>query len=192
MTVRDGMQTLIDTVRAYANAGTAEWTIESESSYKSYWDDEEIQRVLDRHRADIVHYEMDPIQSYSAGSVVYLSYDLGYGSIESGTAVFKIEDVDGTISGWTMDYTRGLATFTTDTKGSTYYWTGSTYDLYGAAADIWMIKAANVAKMFDFSTDGHSIKRSDLRRSYLDMAAYYKNMSPGGAVQSVKIVRSDV
>ena len=192
MTVRDGMQTLIDTVRAYANAGTAEWTIESESSYKSYWDDEEIQRVLDRHRADIVHYEMDPIQSYSAGSVVYLSYDLGYGSIESGTAVFKIEDVDGTISGWTMDYTRGLATFATDTKGSTYYWTGSTYDLYGAAADIWMIKAANVAKMFDFSTDGHSIKRSDLRRSYLDMAAYYKNMSPGGAVQSVKIVRSDV
>jgi len=192
MTVRDGMQTLIDTVRAYANAGTAEWTIESESSYKSYWDDEEIQRVLDRHRADIVHYEMDPIQSYSAGSVVYLSYDLGYGSIESGTAVFKIEDVDGTISGWTMDYTRGLATFTTDTKGSTYYWTGSTYDLYGAAADIWMIKAANVAKMFDFSTDGHSIKRSDLRRSYLDMATYYKNMSPGGAVQSVKIIRSDV
>lgn len=192
MTVRDGMQTLIDTVRAYANAGTAEWTIESESSYRAYWDDSEIQRVLDRHRADIVHYEMDPIQSYSAGSVVYLSYDLGYGSIESGTAVFKIEDVDGTISGWTMDYTRGLATFATDTKGSTYYWTGSTYDLYGAAADIWMIKAANVAKMFDFSTDGHSIKRSDLRRSYLDMAAYYKNMSPGGAVQSVKIVRSDV
>ena len=192
MTLRTGMQTLIDTVRGYANAGTAEWTIETESSYITYWSDIEIQRVLDRHRIDIVHESMDPVLSYSGGSVIYLTYDLGYGNIESGTAAFMIEDVSGTISGWTMDYTRGLATFATDTKGSTYYWTGSTYDLYGAAADIWMIKAANVAKMFDFSTDGHSIKRSDLRRSYLDMAAYYKNMSPGGAVQSVKIVRSDV
>jgi len=131
------MQTLIDTVRGYANAGTAEWTIETESSYITYWSDIEIQRVLDRHRIDIVHESMDPVLSYSGGSVVYLTYDLNYGNIESGTAVFKIEDVSGTISGWTMDYARGIATFATNTSGSAYYWTGNTYDLYGAAADIW-------------------------------------------------------
>lgn len=192
MTVRTGMQTLIDTVRGYANAGTAEWTVETESSYISYWSDVEIQRVLDRHRIDIVHQDMQPILSYSGGSVIYLTYDLGYGNVESGTAVFKIEDVSGTIGGWTMDYARGIATFSSNTSGSTYYWTGNTYDLYGAAADIWRMKAANVARMVNFSTDGHSINRGDLRKSYLEMADYFAGMSPFGAAYSVKMTRDDV
>ncbi len=192
MTLRTGMQTLIDTVRGYANAGTAEWTIETESSYITYWSDIEIQRVLDRHRIDIVHESMDPVLSYSGGSVVYLTYDLNYGNIESGTAVFKIEDVSGTISGWTMDYARGIATFATNTSGSAYYWTGNTYDLYGAAADIWRMKAANVARLVNFSTDGHSVNRGELRKTYLEMADYFAGMSPYGSAYSVKMTRDDV
>jgi hypothetical protein len=188
MTLRTGMQTLIDTVRGYANAGTAEWTLDN----THYWDAEEIQRVLDRHRQDVVFAEMTPVQSYSGGTPLYKEYRTNYGDIESGTAVFKIENASGTVGGWTMDYARGVATFTADQGGSAYYWTGHTYDLYGAAADIWRIKAANVAHMFDFTTDGHSIKRSDKRKEYLAMADYYQGKSVNESIQTVKIIRGDV
>jgi len=188
MAVRSGMTTLIETVRGYANAGTAEWT----NADIHYWDDLEIQRVLDRHRQDVVFAAMTPVQSYKGGTPIYLEYRAQYGDIESGTAVFKIDDANGTISGWTMDYTRGVATFSTDQGGSAYYWTGSTYDLNAAAADIWRIKAANVSKLFDFTTDGHSVKRSDKRKEYLEMADYYQNQSVSESIRTVKIVRGDV
>jgi len=188
MALRTGMQTLIDTVRGYSNAGTAEWTNDG----MTYWDSEEIQRVLDRHRQDVIHGQLDAVQSYSGGSIIYKEYHTGYGDIESGTAVFKIENASGTVGGWSMDYTRGVATFATDQAGSAYYWTGSTYDLNAAAADIWRIKAANVARLFDFSTDGHSIKRGELRKTYLEMADYYQNLSVHESMHSVKIVRDDL
>ena len=185
---RTGMQTLIDTVRGYANAGTAEFTLDN----THYWDDVELQRVLDRHRQDVVFAEMIPVQSYSGGTPIYLEYQAGYNDIESGTAVFKIENADGTVGGWTMDYARGVATFATDQGGSAYYWTGHTYDLDAAAADIWRLKAANVANLFDFTTDGHSIKRSDKRKEYLAMADYYQNRSVNESIRTVKIYRGDV
>lgn len=190
--VRTGMTTLIDTLRGLTDAGTAEWTVAGQAGSITYWDDDEIQRVLDRHREDIIHADLDPVESYSSGTVVYLEYRAGYGDIESGTAVFKIENVDGTIGGWSMDYARGVATFSTNQAGSAYYWTGRTYDLNAAAADVWRMKAANVAKMFDFSTDGHSIKRSALRQSYLDMAQYYASMSVHEGWHTTKLIRSDL
>ena len=183
------MQTLIDTVRLCQRAQPSGRLKQNPTHHlpERYW----IQRA-DRHRIDIVHESMDP------GLVLFRrvgglpTYDLNYGNIESGTAVFKIEDVSGTISGWTMDYARGIATFATNTSGSAYYWTGNTYDLYGAAADIWRMKAANVARLVNFSTDGHSVNRGELRKTYLEMADYFAGMSPYGSAYSVKMTRDDV
>jgi hypothetical protein len=191
MALRTGMQTLIDTVRGMADAGTAEWTLTTGNDTITYWDDIEVQRVLDRHRQDVIHNPMQTIQGYSGGSVIYKEYRTGYGNIESGSSVFKIENAAGTVSGWTMDYARGVVTFTVDQAGVTYYWTGSTYDLCASAADIWRMKAANVTKMFDFSTDGHSIKRSDRRKEYLAMADYYLEKSTESLV-TTKYKRDDL
>lgn len=188
MALRTGMQTLIDTVRGYSNAGTAEW----KNDGVTYWDAEEIQKVLDRHRQDVIHGQLEAIQSYSGGSIIYKEYHTGYGDIESGTAVFKIENAAGTVGGWTMDYARGVATFATDQAGSAYYWTGSHYDLNAAAADIWRIKAANVAHLFDFTTDGHSIKRGDRRKEYLAMADYYMGLSTTEGIVTMKYKRDDL
>lgn len=191
-TVRDGMAENIETVRAYADASSSEWTVETDGRTLYFWDDNEIQKVIDRHRIDFTHVDMLPVQSYSSGTVVYLEYRAPYQNIESGTAVFKIENVDGTISGYTMDYVRGVATFSTDQGGTAYYVTGRTYDLYGAAADIWRVKASHAAEMVDFSTDGHSVKRSNLASACLSMADYYGRKSSGEGQRTVKLTRDDL
>lgn len=189
---RLGMQTLIDTVRGYADADPEEQTIDSGSSIVTYWDDEEIQRVLDRHKTEYIHADMMAVPSYSGGSVVYTQYKLGATNVESGTAVFKVEDVSGTVSGYSVDYARGIATFSTDQSGKSFYWSGYSYDLDAAAADIWRIKASRVAGLVDFSTDGHSIKRSQQAQAYLNMANYYQSRSASEGVTTAKIVRDDV
>ena len=189
---RTGMQTLIDTVRGYANAEPDEWTTTSDSSIVTYWSDEEIQRVLDRHKAEYVHAALEVQPTYSAGSIVYTQYRLGVTDVESGTAVFKIEDTAGTVTGWTADYTRGIVTFTADQSGKSFYWSGFAYDLDAAAADIWRMKASHVAGLVDFSTDGHSVKRSQQAQAYLNMAGYYQQRSASEGVTTAKIVRDDL
>ena len=189
---RTGMQTLIDTVRGYANAAPDEWEVTSDSSIVTYWDDEEIQRVLDRHKVEYIHALMDAQPTYESGSTVFKQYLLNATNIESGTAVFKIEDTSGTVSGYTVDYARGIATFSTDQSGKSFYWSGFAYDLDAAAADIWRIKASRVAGLVDFSTDGHSIKRSQQVQAYLNMAGYYQNRSATESIVTAKIVRDDV
>jgi hypothetical protein len=49
-----------------------------------------------------------------------------------------------------------------------------------------------VANLFDFTTDGHSVKRSDKRKEYLAMADYYQGKSVNESIRTVKIVRGDV
>ena len=189
---RTGMQTLIDTVRGFANAAPDEWEVTSGSSIVTYWSDDEIQRVLDRHKVEHIHAPLEPVTSYSGGSAVVLQYRTGIANIEGGTAVFKVEDVAGTVSDYTADYTRGIVTFSTDQSGKTFYWSGFSYDLYAAAADIWRMKASHVAGLVDFSTDGHSVKRSQQAQQYLNMSQYYQSRSASEGVQTSRIVRDDL
>lgn len=189
---RTGMQTLIDTVRGYANAAPDEWTISTDNSFIEYWSDEEIQRVLDRHKQEYIHEPMDAQPTYESGSTVFKQYLLGVGNVESGTAVFKIEDIAGTVTGYTVDYTQGIATFLTDQSGKALYWSGFAYDLDAAAADIWRMKAAHATELVDFSTDGHSVKRSQQAQQYLTMAGYYQQRSANEGVVTAKIVRDDL
>ena len=193
MAAREGMLTLIETVRGLADAGLADWTIVNSGGTVTYWDDDEVQRVLDRYRSYADRAALQPIQSYSGGSVVYTEYRAEVGDIESGTAVFRIETGAGSAlasDAYTFDYAGGVATFSTNQAGTAYYWTGRHYDLNAAASDIWRFKAANVAKLFDFSTDGHKIDRSQLRKTFLEMADYFRGMSSIG-IHNAKIVRDD-
>ena len=189
---RTGMQTLIDTVRGYANAAPDEWEVSTDTSLVEYWSDEEIQRVLDRHKVEHIHELMDAQPTYEGGSIVYKQYLLNATNVESGTAVFKIEDSAGTVSGYTVDYARGIVTFSTDQNGKAFYWSGFAYDLDAAAADIWRMKASHVAGLVDFSTDGHSVKRSQQAQQYLNMAQYYQQRSASEGITTAKIVRDDL
>lgn len=192
MTVRTGMQTLINIVRGYANAGTAEWTVAGESATISYWDDTEIQRVLDRHKVEYIHADLEPVQSYSGGSIVYLQYRANVADIESGAGVFKVEDVDGTVTPSSVDYSRGIVSFATDQAGTSYWWSGYAYDLNASAADIWRMKASHAAELVDWSTDGHNVKRSQAVSACLNMATYYQSRSSSEGVTTAKLTRDDL
>ena len=181
---RSGMQTLIDTVRGYANAATDEWTSETDSSLVEYWSDAEIERVLDRHKTEVFR---EPLERLTARR-----YATGTTNIEGGSA-FEVEDGNGAaVAGFTVDLARGVVSFAADQSDSIrLFWSGYAYDLYAAAADIWRMKAAHVANLVDFSTDGHSIKRSQQAVQYLSMALHYQQRS-GDSLMTAKIVRDDL
>ena len=171
-TIREGMYTLVETLRGMADAGTADWT----AGTIVYWDDTQMQKVLDRHRFEFVREAAAPVVTYDGqGNSVYKVYWLPYQNLESGTAVFEVETADGaTVStGYSVDYQAGKITFTSNTAGTAYYITGRSYDINLAAADVWRIKASNASKQFDFSTDNHSIKRGNYVKNCLEMAQYY-------------------
>jgi hypothetical protein len=111
-----------------------------------------------------------------------------------GTAIFYIQDTNYAIvaaASYSVNYDIGIVTFATNTVGVSYFATGVCYDINGAAADIWTQKANTVSAQFDFSTDNHSIKRSQVYQVYLKQAEYYRGFSKHGAGGNGSMRRED-
>lgn len=186
------MSELIDVLRGMCDAGTADYSIGT----ANYWDGDQIQRVLDRHRVDFYEQPLTAIpRTIAGGTVVYTEYAFPVGNLEQtqgGTAVFYMTVTGGSVVGtanYTPDYLNGKFSFgTVDQGGTAFYITGRTYDMNAAAADIWGMKAANVAKAFNFSTDNHRVDRGALMKQYQAMQAYYQGQV---GIQVGEIVRPD-
>lgn len=177
----------IQYLRGLTNAGTADYTLGT----ITYWDDDQMQGVLDRNRIDFYRDHLGKVQTYEGGSVIYKVYQSERKFIESGSDYFEIEDAAGNTVGtalYSVDYERGKVTFASDTGGSSYYMTGREYRINSAAADVWRMKAANVSAYYDFSTDNHKLSRSQITKQFLDMADYFSGQS---GVQAVEMFRSD-
>jgi hypothetical protein len=190
---RAGMVNLITRLRAMTDAGTADYTVADES----YWGDEHILAVLDRHRIDLQREPLTTVEEYLGGTLGYFNYYTSFRNLEeaaSGTPFFDIQDDTyasiGTAN-YTANYDAGIFRFTTDTEGSARYLTTRSYDLRAAAADIWERKAAHYVTAYDFSADGASFKRSQLREHCLAMADHYRKDSQHRMKVS-RLVRSDV
>lgn len=199
MTVRSGMNNLIIDLRGLAEAGMNEYTIVTSGNPQTFFSDQHLQDVLDANRRDVI---FEPAQMYptqiSGGSLSYQDYRSMYGNYEAttgGSAIFYIQDSTGAFKGtadYTSDYRRGQFQFGTNQAGSVYYITGRSYDLNAAAASVWRQKAAHYsATSFDFSTDNHSISRSQVYLHCLEMAAYFEGMS-GESIQTIPMFRSDI
>jgi hypothetical protein len=195
MTARTGMANLIAELRGMTEAGTADYTVGS----SAYWDDDQMQNILDIHRKDII---FEPLKAYSTqiagGSLDYRDYRSMFGFYEAttgGTAVFYVQDATGAVAGtanYTPDYRRGQVVFNSNQVGTIYYLTGRSYDLEAAAADIWRRKAAHYAPTaFNFSTDNHSISREQVYSHCLEMANYYAGQS-ATSITTTQFYRSDV
>lgn len=156
---RAGMADNIQRVRALTYAGTAEYSLGT----ANYWDDNQIEQVLDRHRQDLIRHKLLREPNYiGGGSVIYTRLRSAYGFLEtaaSGTAVFIIEDSIGDDRGtatFTADYQLGIFDFASDTGGTALYLTARSYDVYGASAELLEQWASREARCFDFSADGQS------------------------------------
>src|SRR5690606_26605129 len=134
-------------------------------------------------------------RTVSGGTAVYYDYYAPQGYWEEatgGTAVWQVQDSTGTDPGtanYTVNYESGHIRFTADTGGASYYLTARRYDVHRAAAEVWRRKAANVANRADWSSDNHSVKASQVRQSYLQMASYYEKQAPA---RVVRLFRGDL
>lgn len=188
MTARDGMSTLLLELRGLANSGTADYTIGT----ASYWSDDHLQTILDRNRVDLYRHPTEAILSYDDGDVEYKEYHIGYGHLEQGTAYFKVENSAGTTVGtsnYTADYNTGVLAFSEDQGGTAYLFSGRSYDIYKAAAEVWRQKAAYFATQFDISSDNHSMRRSQIVKQCFEMASFYEAQATTGG--NTELIRSD-
>jgi hypothetical protein len=197
MTARTGLSYIITELRGMTDAGTADYTVAG----AAYWTDDQLQVILDNHRHDLTLVELQAREQYSSGGTLqYFDYYAPYGYFEQttgGSAIFYVQDGSYAIMGtttYTPDYRRGVVSFAADTSGSTYYLTGRSYDIYGAAADIWRRKASHYTTSVNFSTDNHSVSMGAVIENCLKMAQYYQaqaGTTSGGAMGATTIERPD-
>lgn len=193
MSARSTLADLIQAVRSLTFASTAEYTVGT----ASYWDDVQIATLLDEHRQDLWRVPLQSIQRRAAGgSIQWFDYQAPVGNLEAtsgGTAVFYVQDALGTTMGtasWSMDYARGLLSFTQDQRGTTsYFVTARTYDLYATAAQLLRAWGAREKLSYDIAPDNQQLRRSQRFQQMLTMAAEYDRQS---WPTSVQMVRSDV
>lgn len=189
---RTTLAELIDVLRSMTEAGRAEWTLGT----AVMWDDNQLQRILDQHRKDIVFEQLQPTQTrVGGGTIHWLDYYSPYEYLEQtsgGTAVFVVKASDGTTQGtstYSVDYLRGKVTFGSNTGGSSFFIEARTFDMDGAALDVWRKKASHYATAFDFTTDNHSVRRSQIYDHCMMMVTEYEQKAPPTTTQ---LWRSDV
>ena len=196
---RTTLATLIQRVRELAAAGTADYTIGT----AAYWSDDAVQAVLDRNRLDFVDELLQPLREYDGGGTArYYVHQSTHGNLEAtdgGTAILYVRRSSGARLGtadYGVDTQAGRITFVADTGGSAFYLTARTYDVYAAAAEVWRLKAAQVAQRFDFTADGASFKASQLVAQYQAQADACSAMATFGSgaagLRTSTMYRSDV
>jgi len=179
---RAGMASLIQRVRSLAYAGTAEYTLGT----ANYWDDDQIEQVLDRHRVDIFRERLERQPTYDgSGTVVYRVHYSAYGNLEAGTALV-IEDSSGVDRGtatYSVDYQTGRIEFSADVAGTTLYMTARSFDPFGAAAEVLEGWATSLSRQFDFSTDGQSFSVSQKAEGLREQAREIRKRARVGRKQ---------
>lgn len=162
MAIRTGMQNLVNRVRALTNAGTAEYTAGS----VVYWTDNHIQDILDSNAQYLIDLPLTwRPQSIGGGTTTYIIAEVPYRDFEelsSGTTRWIVRSGPGAEIGtttYTPDYRAGRIAFTSDQGGSAYYLTAYTYDVFGAAADLWLERMANFNDWYQFSADNQTFSR---------------------------------
>lgn len=176
---RLGMIANIQQLRTMAQVGTSEYDLQGET----YFTNDHLQTVLDRHRTDIYQELVEPIVYGDGTTTTYKDYyykGANAESANSGTAIWQLQDTGYVAVGtadYTVDYNARLIRFTASTDGGYHFLTYRTYNMNAAAAEVWRMKAANVAGRFDVRSDNHDLKRSQLTAQYLKMADYYDKLS---------------
>lgn len=192
MAARTGMTNAITELRAKGQAGTAEYTLGSDT----YFTDEHLQDILDRNRVEFYDLPLEiEARTDTSGNARYYDYYFPGGDWEEatgGTPVWLVQDSTGEHVGtasYTVNYAAGHIRFSADQAGTVYYLTGRKYNMNRAAAAVWYQKAANVANRFDWSSDNHRMSASQLHKHYMAMAVSFER-AEGGRVQ--RMMRSDV
>lgn len=202
MAARTGMANLITRLRSLCQAGTADYTLAG----VSYWSDAQLQDRLDARCTLIEGGALSWLtDTVGAGAREYHRAKAGWRDLEeadSGTIYWAVKDSLGATQGtadYTADYVRGELRFAADQAGTVYYLWGRSYDLYGAAADVWQEKAAYFSDWYEYSSEGQKFARQQAYDHALktaeQMARKAGDNEPGavpGALHSSLFARRDL
>lgn len=183
---RSTMAHLLTEFRGMVDAGITDYTVGG----VTYWSDDQLQTKLDAHRTYVNYQAVEGLENYIAGgTITYTIFPTERVWWEDTVTVQ--ETGGGTIgtANYSMDLLTGVITFTADQAGSARYVTGYTYNLFKSAAEVWNRKAAHYVTAVDWSTDNHSMKRSQLITQARQMALTYGEMAFQG--MSINMDRSD-
>lgn len=183
MALRAGMIENIRQLRAMSQATDSEYALLGEN----YFTDDQLQTVLDRYRLDVYQEMIEPIPYSEHSTTIYRDYYFRNGHVEaasSGTLIWQLQNSSYnavSTADYSIDYNAKLIRFSSTTDGGYHFLSYRSYNLNAAAAEVWRMKAANVAGRFDIRSDNHDLKRSQLTAQYLKMAEYYDKLSQQNA-----------
>jgi len=150
------------------------------------FDDQTIQDTLDDSRRDYVNEALTTAPTYVSGTIQYLNYWHELGSWEGGVVLKQF--LYNTVTPSASDLIAGYWTFAATTLPPVYL-TGSTHDLYRAAADLLERWAAKWVLSYDFTSDGQSFRRSQAATALQALAATYRRKQ---RASSISFTRSDL
>jgi hypothetical protein len=177
MAVRATMANLITRVRLLIN---------DPSGASQIFDDQSIHNVLDDSRQDISNTALTPYVTFSGGTIMYLDYYHTLGSWEDNVTLKQYLTLLVTPSA--SEPIAGHWQFAASTLPPVYI-TGSTHDIYRAAADLLERWAARLVLEFDFTSDGQSFHRSQASVALQKLAqTYRKKQRP----TTLAMVRDDI
>jgi hypothetical protein len=160
------MQTLVDRLRQYTNAGTAQYT----AGATTYWTDDHLEDVLDRHQTWVVEHNLTWRPELQAdGATDYLTAIAQYRNLEeaeSGSTRWQVRQTTGateSTANYTADYANGRITWSSDQGGTAYMLTGYSFDVYAAAVEVLRHKLAYIDLWYNFSDNNQSFSRSQAK-----------------------------
>ena len=179
--VRSTMIPLINELRGMVDAGVNDYTIGGQR----YWSDAQIQAIMDARRTDYKYLPLDSVPDYVNGTVSIHDYQIPFRWYETGGTTLQVLNYLGNAWGtalYSIDDARNMVVFSSNTLGSTVAVAIHVFDLNEIAAEIWRKKASHYAVAYDFSTDNHSLKRSQLVAQCRETAAMFEAMSGGSTI----------
>lgn len=190
--VRDGMVDLIVELRRLTNANVDDTQILDET----YWTDEQLQDILDSNSTEYHHVPLKPAVKVALNNVLeYYDY---YWPNEIGSwvetpdtdDVFYVQNSVGAnqayATAYTVDYRRRKVSFVSNTTGGSFYLTCRSFDMYSAAAEVWLAKAGHRAHYISVTLDNHRMEEDTEWRQCMEM--YKKFSAKRGFVVSRQIL----
>lgn len=132
---------------------------------------EAIQTALDRHRRRVRYLPLTADPSISGNATQYLAYTAPCRDWEAGAVL--VDSAYTALTPATTDLTEGRWTFAASTPPPVLL-SGTTYDVYAAAAALCDQRAALTAEDFDFSADGLTAARNQKTINWAARATLYR------------------
>jgi hypothetical protein len=90
-------------------------------------------------------------------------------------------------SGYAVNYDAKRVTFTANQNGQPRYIDLNTYNIYRAAANVWLQKAAFVSPNYDFKTDNHDLKASQEYEMCMKQAERFAKLAGSSIGRFVRV-----